>query len=181
MTTLLLGLGNRDRGDDAVGLQVGARVAVRLGLPLAAAGAPGVDTPAFSVSTWAGPDLDLLDQWDGHEHVLVVDASRGAGPPGTRRRVVVDPEDVTHVGRPTGSHAMGLPRVIALGHALGRLPDRLELVTIEAGSVTAGTDLTPAVAAAADRLVDDLVTEFGAEFGAVLSDQAAGEVHRVPG
>ena len=180
MTTLLLGLGNRDRGDDAVGLQVGARVAARLGLPLAAEGvlaAAGHTPRPVAVATWSGPDLDLLDRWDGHAHAVIVDASRGAGPPGTRRRVVVDPDDVTHVGRPTGSHAMGLPRVIALGHALGRLPDRLELVTIEAGSVTAGTALTPAVAVAADRLVDDLV----AELGPLLATRPLGEVHRVPG
>lgn len=160
MTTLLLGLGNLDRGDDAVGLDVAVRVAARLGMPLVDdGGGPG----PVAVDTWSGPDLDLLDRWAGHDRVLVVDASRGAGPPGTRRRVVVDPDHVTDTGRPTGSHAMGLPRVIALGRCLGRLPDRIELVTIEAGSVDAGRDLTPAVAVAAAALVGDLTDELAAE------------------
>lgn len=182
MTTLLLGLGNRDRGDDAVGLQVSARVAAGLGLPLAAQGvvaaADDARAPApVMVATWSGPDLDLLDRWDGHDHVIMVDASRGAGPPGTRRRVVVDPRATAHVGHATGSHAMGLPRVIALGHLLGRLPARIELVTVEAGSVEPGAELTPAVASAADDLADALV----AEFEVPPRSRRPMEVDRVPG
>ncbi len=161
MTTLLLGLGNLDRGDDAVGLDVAVRVAARLGMPLV--DDDGGGSGPVAVNTWSGPDLDLLDCWAGHDRVLVVDASRGAGQPGTRRRVVVDPDHVTDTGRPTGSHAMGLPRVIALGRCLDRLPDRIELVTIEAGSVDAGRDLTPAVAVAAAALVEDLADELAAE------------------
>ncbi len=181
MTTLLLGLGNRDRGDDAVGLQVSARVAAGLGLPLAGQGVAAADAgraPApVTVATWSGPDLDLLDRWDGHDHVIMVDASRGAGPTGTRRRVVVDPRASGNVGHATGSHAMGLPRVIALGHLLGRLPDRIELVTVEAGSVEPGAELTPAVAAAADDLADALV----AEFRVPPRSRQPMEVDRVPG
>lgn len=183
MTTLLLGLGNRDRGDDAVGLQVSARVAAGLGLPLAAQGVVAASADAgrahapVTVATWSGPDLDLLDRWDGHDHVIMVDASRGAGAPGTRRRVVVDPRATAHVGHATGSHAMGLPRVIALGHVLGRLPARIELVTVEAGSVEPGAELTPAVASAADDLTDALV----AEFEVPPRSPRPMEVDRVPG
>jgi hydrogenase maturation protease len=190
MSTLVLGLGNPDRGDDAVGLRVAARVADRLGLPLATARAPNAAVVPtgrpdgrpiagpVTVATWSGPDLDLLERWDGHDRVVLVDASRGAGPPGTRRRVVVTPDEVEPLARPAGSHAMGLPGVIGLGHALGRLPARIELATIEAGSVAAGSGPTAAVAAATDSLVDDLVAEFGPASDATVVEEVD---DRVPG
>ncbi|MGA8248276.1 MAG: hypothetical protein WB797_15335, partial [Nocardioides sp.] len=62
VTGLVVGLGQPDRGDDAVGPEVARAVATR--------GLPGVrvlerEDPA-----------DLLDTWRGHDLVVLVDAVR---------------------------------------------------------------------------------------------------------
>ena len=62
--TLVIGVGNPDRGDDAVGLHVARRVAAA--------------APQVSVIEAAGDALRLLDRWRGAEHV-VLDTGSAAG------------------------------------------------------------------------------------------------------
>jgi hypothetical protein len=71
---------------------------------------------------------------------------------------------------PVKTQQAGVPRCIArcgpdlgeaveLGRVLGRLPVRLVLYAVEAGDVGYGEGLSPAVAAAADRVVDEIAGE----------------------
>ena len=68
MTYSVVGLGAPDRGDDAIGLVVAEQLAER--------GVRAVQVKA---------PLDLLDLFDGHDTVFVVDATRSGTPPGTRK------------------------------------------------------------------------------------------------
>lgn len=134
---LVIGLGSRDRGDDAVGPVVAAEVAARR--------LPGVrvlvhEDPTCLVELWGAPDAVA---------VVVVDAVRSGAAPGTVH--VLDATAGTladHAWARTGrggTHAFGLAAAVELARALHRLPPRLLLVGVEATSFGHGESLSPAV------------------------------------
>ena len=128
----IVGLGTLDRGDDAVGLVVAERLA-EAGLRVMRVDAP----------------LDLLDVFDGHDTVLVVDATRSGAVPGT-----VSVSMGSRSVRSSGStHGLGLADAVELARTLDRLPARLVVVGVEIGDVTAGAPLSDAVEAALDEAV----------------------------
>jgi hydrogenase maturation protease len=142
----VVGVGNAMRRDDAVGLEVARRL--REVLP------PGAETIECG-----GEPVGLLDAWEGAEVALLVDAVSSSGRPGTVHRL-----DVTAGPVPPGlargsTHALGLAEAIELGRALARLPARLALYGVEGGRFDAGEGLTPEVARAADRLVEEIRAE----------------------
>jgi hydrogenase maturation protease len=140
----VIGIGNEMRHDDAVGLSV-ARALASLGLP-------GVE-----VFTSVGDPLDLIERWRDSDRVLVIDASScGQATPGTIRRFNVHEETLPVAAFLSSSHALGLAQSIELSRAMGSLPPELVVIAIEAGDVSYGTGLTPAVTAAVDRLVAEL-------------------------
>ncbi len=141
MSRLVIGLGHRDRGDDAVGLVVAERL-TELGLDAVA---------------WEGSELDLLEVWETHDHVVVVDALVSGSPVGTIRRLAADEVGPHATDLTGGSHGFGLPWLVQLAETLGRLPPRLEIIAIEAGGCELGHPLHPMVAQAADAVVADLV------------------------
>lgn len=137
---LVLCLGNALRRDDAVALHV-ARA-------LQAEPEPGA---AVAVSARAG--LYLLDDMEGYERVVVVDAVQtGAHPPG---EVHALPLEALHAPAGPSPHAIGLPSALALARASGApVPERVWLVLVEVAELdTIGEGLSPAVAAAVPRAV----------------------------
>ncbi|WP_191907841.1 hydrogenase maturation protease [Nocardioides cynanchi] len=148
--TLVVGLGRSDRGDDGVGPAVARSVATR---PDAATG--------LLVCTQEDPTA-LLDLWEGHDHVVVIDAVVTGAPAGTLHRLELGADAPplpsgtwAETGR-AGTHAFGLAATVELGRALHRLPATVVVVGVEAGCLEIGTTLSPPVAAAvaaADELV----------------------------
>ena len=145
MSTLVIGIGERARGDDAVGLLV--------------ADAVHRDDIRCDVIAITSP-TQLLDAWEGHDDVVVVDAVRAGGRPGEVSVIEVGHRSLPAHAGAGGSHGFGVAEVVELGRALGRLPRRLVLVGIEAADFTHGAPLTPAVADAvrpAAALISDLL------------------------
>jgi hydrogenase maturation protease len=58
-----------------------------------------------------------------------------------------------------GTSALALGEAIALARAMGTLPARVVVYTIEAGAVRAGDDLSPEVAQAAERLAGTILVD----------------------
>jgi hydrogenase maturation protease len=138
---LVLCLGNPLRRDDAVALHV-ARA-------LEAAPPPGA---TVKVSARAG--LYLLDEMEGFEAVVVVDAIQTGGhPPGTVHAL---PLESLHSPAGPSPHAVGLPSALALARASGApVPGRIELVLVEVEVLDqVGEGLTPKVAAAVGPAVE---------------------------
>jgi hydrogenase maturation protease len=152
----VVAVGNPYRRDDGAGLA--ALAALRASLP---AGASGVRLAQVD-----GEPTRLLDAWDGVRLAVVVDAAtcRPARPGRVHRAVFRQGrlEAGPGAGSPaagTSSHGLGLPEAVELGRILGRLPDRLVLLTVEAADVGYGDGLTPAVEAAVPELVRAIRTE----------------------
>jgi hydrogenase maturation protease len=147
--TLVIGIGNADRGDDAAGLAVARRVR--------AATAPREVTVAELI----GDQLGLLDAWDGVKEVYVIDAVCSGGAPGTVYRF--DGAQLLDARfRHRGTHTLSLADVIELARALGRLPARLTGYGIEGAAFELGAGLSPEVAAAVEAVAGRLLAELKA-------------------
>jgi hydrogenase maturation protease len=138
VTVLVLCLGNAIRRDDAVALHVADRLDT----------AP---IPGAAVKRSAASGLYLLDDMEGFDRVVVVDAVRtGAFPPGTVHAFPL--EELRSPGGPS-PHAIGLPSALELARASGApVPSRIHVVAVEVLDMeTVGEGLTPAVGAAVPR------------------------------
>ena len=133
--TLVLCLGNELRRDDAVALRVADTLRA--------------DAPSGAVvRTTAVAGLYLVDELEGFERAVVVDAVRtGLHPPGTVLSFAL--EDLRSPEGPS-PHSIGLPSAMARARRAGLpVPARIHVVAIEVVELeTIGVGLTPAVAAA---------------------------------
>ena len=150
---VVVGCGNPDAGDDAVGV-----LAVREAREHLEA-IPGV----WVVEGAIGPDLgDLLAEADA---AVIVDAMRtpgGTREPGAFVRVEAGPEGLpAEVGTSLSSHGFGVAEAVGLQAALGRSPE-IVFLGVEAADVTVGRPLSTAVQACLPALVRSVLREAAA-------------------
>lgn len=139
----VIGIGTRWRRDDAVGLEVAARLRAR-----------GIDARDAE-----GEAVELIGLWEGIETAIVIDAVHSGGIPGTVSRIEAGQSPLPTGLSSASTHALGIAEAVELARALGRLPERLLMLAIEGADFTAGGGLTPAVAAAVDVAVEAVVAE----------------------
>lgn len=140
--TIVIGLGNRLRGDDGIGLEVARALAAR--------------RPDLEVVEHDREPLDLIELWAGAGSTIVVDAVAGDAP---GRIHHLDASAGTGCWRrraPSSSHALDVGQVIELAGLLGRLPPHLEVIAIEGRSFGVGSAPAAEVRAAGGRVVDEL-------------------------
>lgn len=140
MRAAVIGVGDRQRHDAAVGPEVIDRLAKLRLRDVALAVADG--EPAKLVDLWSDADIGVLVNavrnepcHPGKIHELIAD-----GPLTTRCRSVASPD-------------LDLDEVIEVAVALGHTPRRLVVLAVEGCDFSPGVGLTPAVAAAIDRVV----------------------------
>lgn len=141
----VLGLGNRLRRDDGVGPWVASELARRV---------EGVDVRQID-----GDGFSLLDAFADAPAVLLVDAVQSGAPPGTVHRLDAVAGPLPQDALRCSTHALGVVEAVELARALGELPARLHVYGIEGEDFGSGEGLSPAVAAAAGALVEELLVE----------------------
>lgn len=136
MTTLVVAVGNPDRGDDAAGWLVADLLDGR---------------DVVTVRRVRGDLVALLDDpaWAQAEHVVVVDATCSGRPVGTITRWTADEVLDGAAGIGAGAHDLGLATMLGLARALARLPASLVVVGVEGADFTPGRSASDAVRAAA--------------------------------
>lgn len=145
---MVIGVGNEFRHDDAAGLEV-----VR-GLR-ALASAAGI-----AVREEEGETLALLEEWEGAEAVVLVDAIRSGVAPGTIHRVDATSQPIPAGLRgSTSTHAVGVGEAIELARALERLPRRVVVYGVEGRRFDAGRGLSEEVQAIIAPLADAVLAE----------------------
>jgi hydrogenase maturation protease len=143
---LVIGIGNCDRGDDAAGRRVAQRLRDFV--------LPGVD-----ILESRGEAMGLLGHFEAADLVYLVDAAVSGMPPGTIRRFDVAATALPPTGAFVSTHGFGVAEALELARALGRLPRRCVIYTVEVDSCTAGAPLTQAVAVAVEALSAQLAGE----------------------
>ncbi len=146
--TLVIGVGNRDRGDDAAGPLVADAIRhAHLG-------------PAVGTTIIEGDLSDLALRWDRSQSVIIVDAAVTGAPPGTVHRGI---HLVSSGSPPISSHGISLEDAIELGRQLGRSPAQLTVFGIEAGSFehfdNPGAEVQNAISLVAAEIVDSLTVK----------------------
>lgn len=142
----VVGVGNRWRSDDAVGLEVAARVR-------------GLAPAGVEVLEREGEPVALLEAFEGAGAVVLVDAVASGAPAGTIHRLDAAAGELPRELFRHSTHHLGVPEAVELGRALGRLPATIVVVGVEGGSWEAGDELSPPVGAAVDAAVAAVVEE----------------------
>lgn len=153
----VIAIGNALRADDGAGAAVLRRLSGRVPADVALVEA-------------AGEPAALLEAWEGLERVVIVDAVRGAGAPGTVHRFDAARAPLPARTGGASTHGLGLAEALELGRALGRLPARVVVVGIEAGAEGQGAGLSPEVEAALDEAAEEVLAGLGPGGGAGSGD-----------
>ncbi len=143
---LVVGIGNAERSDDAVGLVIARSLA-------------GKNLPDVTVVEARGDGTTLEEVWKGADNVIIVDAVCSGAPPGTIHRIEAHIQEV-----PTGvwrcsSHSFGVAEAIELARSLNRLPARMTVLGIEGKSFDMGIGLSREVVSAARQVVAAVTQE----------------------
>jgi hydrogenase maturation protease len=143
---VVIGIGNPDRGDDAFGRTVAARLRDRL-------------PEHVHLVEQDGEATSLVDELDRADAAILIDAAVSGGTPGEIRRfdVAHDPLPAAKFGLST--HGFGLAEAIELARILGQLPARCVVFAVEAGSFELGAQLSPELVAAVDDVAARVVAE----------------------
>jgi hydrogenase maturation protease len=164
MTKLLVvGIGNPDRGDDDIGPLVVRRLGGRV-------------SNGVSLIERTGDALALIDDWAGHDVVIVVDAAAPPSElgyvrsPGRVHRIDLRGNELLPDLSRASTHGLGVADAVELARALGALPERVIVYAVEGADFNPGAPMTKLVAAATEEVVARVVAEL-----CQLERDAAGE------
>jgi hydrogenase maturation protease len=144
--TLIIGVGNAYRSDDAVGL-----VAVQT---LKAKNLP--DTLCLESD---GDGTTLIDTWSNTDRVILIDAISSSTQPGTIHHFDALAQPLPASASFSSTHAFGIAEAIQLARILDQLPTSLTIYGIEGKHFAAGTQLSPEVEQAMQKVVELVIQE----------------------
>ena len=143
--TFIIGIGNLILKDEGVGVHVIRRLQSK-DLP------PEVELIDGGTST-----MELLGIIQEADRIIVVDAVRAGGEPGTIYRV--SPEDlISETERPLSLHQVGLLEVLGMAKQLGACGN-VVIIGIEPKEVSWGTELTGELETRVPRLMEAVLDE----------------------
>lgn len=143
---LVLGVGNILLSDEGAGVRA-AEALQRMDLP------GGVEVLDGGTASMA-----LLDSLRDRDKVIIIDAVRGGGQPGTLYRFT--PDDISARSEVmTSLHQLGVLDALSHMECLGQAPKTVVFYGIEPGDMGWGLDLTPGVGAAVPRVVEMVLDE----------------------
>lgn len=137
--TIIIGIGNEFRGDDAAGLVVARRL-------------KGV-CPDADVREQSGEGGLLMASWEGYDTVVLVDAVEAGLAEGQIVGFEASREPVPTKFFHYSTHDFSLAEAVEMARALGTLPPTVWVYGIQGGSFELGQPITAAVAAAIDQIV----------------------------
>ncbi len=142
-----MGIGNLIMSDDGAGVKVIQHLAENYRFP-----------PEVTVLDGGTLGLDLLPQLEGVDRLLIVDAVETGNAPGSLTRLYGDEIPIVMETK-LSPHQMGLKDLIAVSILRGVKPPEMVLLGVQPESIELGLDLSPAVAAQFDTLVNKVLQE----------------------
>jgi hydrogenase maturation protease len=142
---LILGVGNLILRDEGVGVHAVREL-------------EGRDLPAHVEVIDGGTYLmDLLSVIQEAERIIVIDALKGGGEPGTIYRVTPD-DLMAETERALSLHQVGLLEVLGMVRQLGGDPHAV-IIGVEPKEIAWGMELTPEVAAKLPKVIEMVMEE----------------------
>jgi hydrogenase maturation protease len=132
---IIIGVGNRHRGDDGAGPAVSAYLRDK-----APKGARVVDRD--------GEAARLIETWKDADAVILIDAVSSNAPPGTIHEIDAGESTVPPDLFACSTHSFGVAEAVELSRALGSLPGVFWIYGIEGAEFAAGADFSAEVKAA---------------------------------
>lgn len=145
--TLVLGVGNLLLSDEGVGVHVVRRLQEVVELP-----------EAVQVVDGGTSGLELMYHLEGVSHLVVVDAVEMGQPPGTLTRLAGD-QLPAHLCLKISPHEIGLPELLFAAKLRDLYPEEVVVWGAQPGACNVGLDLSPAMAAQVDVLVEKILRE----------------------
>ena len=144
--TLVIGVGNLFRGDDAVGILVARRLKAR-------------NPDGLTVVEANGEGAALLEAWREAPVVILVDAAHSGATPGTVHRFDAHAERLPRRFFHYSTHAFSLAEAIEMARVLGQLPPQLIVYGIEGKNFTVGKELSAEAEQAGTEVLERVVEE----------------------
>jgi hydrogenase maturation protease len=144
--TLVIGIGNEFRSDDAAGL-------------IAAKEIRGLGLKDVEVMESNGDGAALIDAWTGREHVILIDAVLSGALPGTIHRIEIGKSIIPAEFFKFSTHLFSIPQAIYLSASLGKLPEKILILGIEGCSFDSGKELSPEAEKAINNIGKMVQTE----------------------
>lgn len=142
---IVIGVGSRSRGDDAVGLRV-------------------VERLKGSVTCYesSGDPSELIVLFGSDPDVIVVDAMASGSHPGTITTTSISfgapHTSPVPLRSQSSTHGFGVFEALELARILGTVPARLTVIGIEGSDFSLGGDLSPALEPAVAQVADRILT-----------------------
>ncbi len=140
---LVIGIGNEYRSDDGVGLVVARELRAK-------------NLPGVLVTESSGDGVALMEVWEAASAVILIDAVSSGTASGTIYRFDAPTQPLPMGVSFHSTHAFGVAEAIGLAGALQQLPPCLIMYAVEGESFSAGVGLSPEVAEAAQRVVEQV-------------------------
>lgn len=138
--TLIIGIGNEYRGDDAAGLLVIRKLR-------------NYDLKGIEVIENNGDGADLIEKWTGRKNVILIDAVQSGSKPGTIHEFSAPDSILPSEQFKFSTHLFSVQQAIYLSASLGNLPQKLTIYGIEAASFDSGTQISAEVEIAVNNIV----------------------------
>lgn len=142
--TVVIGVGNEFRGDDAVGLVLARRLKEKL-----------PDT--IDIIEHSGEGASLMQAWEGAERVYLIDAVKSGAKAGTIHRLDAVKQPVPTEFFHYSTHAFSVAEAVEMARKLDLLPPALAIYGIEGAVFDHGAPISSEVHAAAAELLEVLL------------------------
>ncbi len=151
MSYLFLGVGNRERGDDAVGPRMAEAFAVD----------PSFSNAGITVVDHSGEGVSLMHLWEGKDRVVIVDAMKCGLRLGSMRRFDAIKSPLSYGVFRYSSHLFGLAEATEMARTLGTLPKEMIIFGIEGRAFGFGDPMSPSVVRAMKKVEIEVRKELG--------------------
>jgi hydrogenase maturation protease len=143
---LIIGIGNELRGDDAAGIIASRKLRTK-----------GVNKAYIIESD--GDGTKLMDNWQGYDNVIIIDALASASEPGKIHIIDAGKNKLPKETLAHSSHLFGAADAIETARALNKLPGKITIYGIEGKSYDLGNEISDEVSKAIDEAVKQIQKE----------------------
>ena len=142
--TVIIGIGNMYRGDDAIGLII----------------ADELQRAGVAVIKGNGDATELMESWEGYDKAILIDACPYMEQTGKIHRINANEDDNILIDSiRTSSHNFGISEAIEFSKLLRSLPDEVIIYAVEGENFSQGDEVSDKVKAAIPLVCEQIKQE----------------------